>query len=105
MKKAKNKCGLSTANEATKKRVSKLGVKAKKVSKKKVAAKTKKSGSTRTCKAVNQKDKCIVYNANHKQKQVAELHAKKIKKRGGKFKILKTNKGYKIEYSFTKNKK
>lgn len=54
------------------------------------------------CKAKNSKNKCVVYTAKHSTKRVADIHAKKVKARGGKVKVKKKASGYELEYSFPK---
>lgn len=61
-----------------------------------------KATAVKKCKAVNQNDKCIVYNAAHSNKKAADSHGKKIMARGGKIKRSKTGEQYKIDYSFPK---
>lgn len=66
---------------------------------------TKQKNTKKTCRAKNQKDKCIVYHATHTTKDIAMAHAKNIKKRGGKVKFKPNSTGYTLEYGFPKKKK
>lgn len=65
----------------------------------------KKTSKKASCKAVNQKDKCIVYTRTHKEKSAAIGHAKNIRARGGKVSRKSVKKGIELTYSFPKKKK
>lgn len=62
----------------------------------------KKHTAKKSCKATNQKDKCIYYHAEHDLLKAAKGHKKAIEARGGKAKIEKKGKKYHIDYSFPK---
>lgn len=59
----------------------------------------------RSCKAVNQKGKCVLYTAKHTTAKAATAHAKKICTRGGTVKRTNTGNTITLSYSFPKNKK
>jgi hypothetical protein len=62
----------------------------------------KKSTSKKACKAVNSKDKCIYYVAEHDMMKAAKGHKKAIENRGGKASIKKKGAKYQLDYSFSK---
>jgi len=42
----------------------------------------------------------VDYEKTHKLKKVADIHARKIRARGGKVKIKKIKSGYRLQYHF-----